>query len=185
VHIRRLPGCGWSIATSRGVVSAIRLDDGTALPVVDRLMGTSESAQFLGVRPPNFVRDWASRSDFPAPLATLATGRVWLATDVEEYALTRRSPKPSPDRIRGIARRLVWWQSPQETLGRRLDFVGRTMATGSLQDARDVERFFGRRALLEAVAKASPGIFDRRAWNYWLLVLGLDRAIPLPVRHVP
>ena len=185
MHIRRLPGYGWSIGKSGGVVCAIRRDDGTVMPVVDRLMGTSEAAQFLSVRPPNFVRDWASRFDFPAPLATLATGRVWLATDVEEYALTRRSPKPSLDRIRGIARRLVWWQSPQQTLGRRLDFVGRTMATGSLEDARDIERFFGRRALLEAVAKASPGVFDRRAWNYWLLVLGLDRAIPLPVRHAP
>jgi len=59
------------------------------------------------------------------------------------------------------------------------------MASGSLEEVRDVEMFFGRRALLEALVKATPGLFDRRSWNYWLLVLGLDRTMPLPARRVP
>ena len=47
------------------------------------------------------------------------------------------------------------------------------------------EQELRRRALGEALTKATPGLFDRRSWNYWLLVLGLDRATPLPARRVP
>ena len=184
-RIRRIARYGWSIETSDGDVSAIRLDDGTILPVVDRLMGTREAARFLGVQPSNFVRDWASRPDFPAPVAALSSGRVWLAANVERYATARRSPKPGDERIDEIARRIVWWQEPERTRARPLGFVARVLALGSLDEVRDVERSFGPRMLREALTKASPGVFDRRSWNYWLLVLGLDRTMPLPTRHVP
>ncbi|MBF6604776.1 MAG: hypothetical protein IVW53_04250 [Chloroflexi bacterium] len=153
--------------------------------MADRLMGTREAARYLGVLPPNFVRDWASRLDFPSPLATLSSGRVWLASDIEQYAAGRRSPKPTDDRIAEIARRIVWWQKPETTLERRLEFVARVMASGSLDEVRDVEHHFGRAVLREAVVKAPAGVFDRRSWSYWLLVLGLERTTPLPVRHVP
>jgi hypothetical protein len=182
---RRLAGFGWSIETTDGVLRAIRRDDGTVLPIAGRLMGTREAARFLGVRPSNFVRDWASKADFPAPMASLASGRVWQAADVERYAAARRSPRPTRERMASVARRVAWWQEPERTLARPLEFVARVMASGTLDEVRDVERFFGRAALREAVTSASPGVFDRRAWNYWLLVLGLDRSTSLPARHVP
>lgn len=184
-RIRRIAKHGWSIETSDGEVRAIKLDDGTILPVVGRLMGTREAARSLGMQPSNFVRDWASRPDFPAPVAALSSGRVWHAADVERYATGRRSPKPDDERIDEIARRIVWWQKPEQTRARPLEFVARVMALGSLDEVRDVERFFGRRVVHDALTKASPGVFDRRSWNYWLLVLGLERSIPLPARHVP
>ncbi len=43
----------------------------------DDLVGTNEAAEVFGVRPQNFLRDWVSRPDFPAPLAHLAATRVW------------------------------------------------------------------------------------------------------------
>ena len=46
------------------------------------LVGTKEAAGLFGVRPSNFVRDWASRDDFPAPVATLARGRLWAHEDL-------------------------------------------------------------------------------------------------------
>src|SRR5450756_1128964 len=91
---RRLPKYGWSIETDSGEVSAIKRDDGTRLSLAHRLMATREAARSVGVQPSNFVRDWASRPDFPAPLATLSSGRIWLGSDVEQYAATRRAPKP-------------------------------------------------------------------------------------------
>jgi hypothetical protein len=190
-RMRRLAGYGWSIETSEGAVCAIKRDDGTVLPVVDGLtgtgglMGTREAARSLDVRPSNFVRDWASRPDFPAPVAALASGRIWLAGDVARYAAGRRPQKPTVQRISEIARRIVWWQEPEQTLARPLEFAARVMASGSLDEVRDVERSFGRRVLFEALANASPGVFDRRSWNYWLLVLGLERTAPLPARTVP
>ena len=103
--MRRLANFGWSIETDEGDVRAIKRDDGRVLPVVDRLMGTQEAAQSVGVRPSNFVRDWASRPDFPAPVATLSSGRVWLASDVERYARDKRAPRPTEGRMAEIAAR--------------------------------------------------------------------------------
>jgi predicted nucleotidyltransferase len=54
----------------------------------DTLLGTKEAAAFYGVNVPNFCRDWASRPDFPAPVATLARGRVWHADDLLAYRAT-------------------------------------------------------------------------------------------------
>jgi len=48
-------------------------------------LGTKEAAALFGVRPSNFVRDWASREDFPEPIATLARGRLWAREDMETY----------------------------------------------------------------------------------------------------
>jgi predicted DNA-binding transcriptional regulator AlpA len=185
IHIRRLAGFGWEIESGRGEPLALKRDDGTVTRIASRLVGTREAAELLGVRPPNFVRDWASRADFPAPVATLSSGRVWSAPEVEQYAETRRAAGPGEARIREIAGRTVWWQSPDRTLARPREFVARVMASGSLDDIRDVERAFGRRLLCEAVLHAPAGIFDRRAWNYWLFILGLDRSTPLPARLVP
>ncbi|HSW43580.1 MAG TPA: nucleotidyltransferase domain-containing protein [Patescibacteria group bacterium] len=53
--------------------------------VNENLLGTKEAAALFGVRPSNFVRDWASRDDFPGPVATLARGRLWAREDLISY----------------------------------------------------------------------------------------------------
>jgi predicted nucleotidyltransferase len=49
------------------------------------LVGTKEAAEIFGVRKENFLRDWAKRSDFPAPIATLAATPVWRRADLEAF----------------------------------------------------------------------------------------------------
>ena len=56
------------------------------------LVGTKEAAALFGVRPSNFIRDWANREDFPEPVATLARGRLWAREDLEAYH-TRTGPR--------------------------------------------------------------------------------------------
>jgi predicted nucleotidyltransferase len=51
----------------------------------ENLVGTKEAAALFGVRPSNFVRDWANREDFPGPVATLARGRLWSHEDLLVY----------------------------------------------------------------------------------------------------
>jgi len=51
----------------------------------ESLVGAKEAAEIFGVRPSNFVRDWAARPDFPAPVATLARGRLWVREDLLAY----------------------------------------------------------------------------------------------------
>jgi len=62
------------------------------------LVGTKEAAEVFGIRPQNFLRDRASRPDFPAPLANLAATRVWSRRDVEAYRDKERNPSWPPRR---------------------------------------------------------------------------------------
>ena len=48
------------------------------------LVGTKEAASIVGVLAPNFVRDWASRSDFPEPVV-LGGRRLWERAAIEAY----------------------------------------------------------------------------------------------------
>jgi len=66
--------------------------------VSDGLVGTKEAADVFGVRPQNFLRDWASRPDFPAPLANLAATRVWSRRDLEAYRERQRGDVRWPPR---------------------------------------------------------------------------------------
>ncbi len=52
---------------------------------LDALVGVSEAAKFFGVKKPNFLRDFASKENFPKPVAELASGRIWRLKDLEEY----------------------------------------------------------------------------------------------------
>ena len=60
---------------------------------IDALVGVKEAAALAEVRPSNFVRDFAARDDFPAPIAELATGRIWLRSQVVDYVEARRQRK--------------------------------------------------------------------------------------------
>ena len=64
----------------------------------ENLVGTKEAAALYGIRPSNFVRDWASREDFPEPVATLARGRLWTRPDLEAYRERKRGDIRWPPR---------------------------------------------------------------------------------------
>jgi hypothetical protein len=63
-HLRRLPRYGWAVEEEDGTLVAVRPDRGSEIVVPGTILGTREGAHRLGVRPPNFVRHWASRPDF-------------------------------------------------------------------------------------------------------------------------
>ena len=67
------------------------LDLARSGPVVE-LVGTREAAELFGVRPPDFIRDWASRSDFPKPPAELASTRAWDRRELIAYRDAHRGP---------------------------------------------------------------------------------------------
>lgn len=49
------------------------------------LVGVKEAAALVGKDRANFLRDLASRPDFPKPVAHLASGQLWLSKDIERY----------------------------------------------------------------------------------------------------
>ncbi len=49
------------------------------------LVGVKEAAELAGKDKANFLRDLASREDFPKPIVSLASGRYWLSAEIERY----------------------------------------------------------------------------------------------------
>ena len=85
VHARTRDGC----------ISALRhLAGDLALTVEERpeLVGVSEAAAILGWDRRRVVT-YVDRGAFPAPLANLASGRVWRRDDVESFARDRARRK--------------------------------------------------------------------------------------------
>ncbi len=184
--LRRLPSVGWEEARSTAGSRRIVRDDGEVLVGTrDALVGTAEAAAIVGVRPPNFVRDWAARPDFPSPAGALSSGRVWRAADVAAYRDRRRRPAPEGARLSAIARRVAWWDAPERTLARPDIFIARVLAEGSVEEILDVRAAFGSAALRRAVAHASADLLDARARRYWELVLDMPHTEPRPARRIP
>ena len=73
------------------------------------LIGATEAAAIVGVHRANFVRDWASRPGFPAPLGRPARGRVWDRAAVERYARTRGPGRGATMRALPLSRDAAAW----------------------------------------------------------------------------
>jgi predicted DNA-binding transcriptional regulator AlpA len=182
--MRRLPGVGWEARSPDGDTRVLVRDTGEVFHARDELVGTREAASMVGVLPPNFVRDWASRVDFPAPVQTLSSGRVWRASQVREYVRRRRPAKPEADRLAAIARKVAWWDMPDRTLSRPGTFIARVLARGSTEDVLDIEARYGRAAMRAAARGAPLSVLDERARNYWRLVLDLPAEAAPPARRM-
>ena len=182
--IRRMPGLGWERVDDSNRIVTLRTEDGTVLSRAGDLVGTAEAAAMAGVRKPNFVRDLASRSDFPEPVVTLASGRLWQRSEVRAF-LGRADRSASAEEIGSIAERVIWWQPADRTLKRPLRFVAQVMAIGSFDEIERVRARYGERAFGRALADAPAGVFDARSWQYWHLVLGRAPVPPLPTRRFP
>ena len=92
------------------------------------------------------------------------------------------SDEPDPDLL-AVARRVVWFKPPRETLQNEVFFLNHAMTYGDAQDAAAVRRRYGDEALRHALRKAHPGIFDPRSWSYWHTVLEMLPVPPMPVRR--
>ena len=53
--------------------------------VGDAIVGVKEAAQLAKVEKSNFVRDYANKPGFPKPIVDLASGRLWLRSEVEDF----------------------------------------------------------------------------------------------------
>ena len=89
----------------------------------------------------------------------------------------------SDDPLLEIARRVKWFDAPEQTLAHEADFLCRVMAFATFEDAVVVEHTYGRGQMIAALRSAAPGVIDARSWAYWHLRLGLGRAGAMPRRR--
>jgi hypothetical protein len=91
----------------------------------------------------------------------------------------------APPDLRAVAERVVWFETPEESLSRPQRFLAYLMTFGTLDDVVTARRYFSEQDF-EAVLDDPPaGIFDIRSWSYWNGVYHRRPVPPLPQRKIP
>jgi hypothetical protein len=84
--------------------------------------------------------------------------------------------------LESIARRVNWYTAPAAVLLNIDVFLAQVMARASTEDLVIVQQRFSTDAFRRALINAPPGLFTKRAWAYWALVLLDDPDRPMPER---
>jgi hypothetical protein len=82
-----------------------------------------------------------------------------------------------------IARRIIWFESPEKALVDPIRFMAYAMTYARHEDMRVIRRYVSDDDFREALDHVPAGIVDPRSWAYWHSKLGRYPAPPLPVRR--
>lgn len=85
-------------------------------------------------------------------------------------------------RLEEIARRINWYSDSHRLLASVDLFLAQVMARGTADEIADVQRHFSEEDFRKAYRHAPPGLFTKRAWAYWGLILFDDPSWPRPER---
>jgi hypothetical protein len=90
-----------------------------------------------------------------------------------------------PTEMRAVAKRVLWFEQPEEALSNPRRFLAYLMTYGTWEEVLTAKKYFADRDF-EAVLEDPPaGIFDVRSWTYWNSVYKRDAVPPLPTRKIP
>ena len=91
----------------------------------------------------------------------------------------------NPAELRIVAKRVVWFKTPDDTLRDVKLFLAHVMTYGTLSDIVTTLQYFSE-SDFEAVLDDPPaGVFDRRSWTYWNVRYHREPVPVLPIRKVP
>lgn len=88
---------------------------------------------------------------------------------------------PHNEELLAVARRVVWFKEPDETLDQQTYFLAHVMTFGTPCDLRAIKPYTNDQDMKETLLNAPAGVFDARSWAYWSLLLGEKKAL-LPER---
>jgi hypothetical protein len=94
------------------------------------------------------------------------------------------TPLPVTPALLEVARRVVWFQDPEETLADPVQFLAHVMTYGTIEDLAALRDIVGPADYRAVLDHAPPGIFDARSWAYWHRRCGSEPP-PLPERTLP
>jgi hypothetical protein len=87
------------------------------------------------------------------------------------------------EQLFSTARRVNWYIKPESLLADHNRFLCEVMARGSASDVQNAKSAFSNEAFREAYKDSPPGLFDRRSWAYWGLMLFFNPDyLPYPER---
>jgi hypothetical protein len=83
-----------------------------------------------------------------------------------------------------VARKVVWFDTPEQTLADLPTFLAYLMVYGSPGDVAVVERYVPEAEFRKVLENAPAGVFTQDVWTCWHERLGMA-APPLPRRRFP
>jgi hypothetical protein len=85
--------------------------------------------------------------------------------------------------LRTVAKRVVWFKPPDETLDDPKLVLAHLMTYGTLRDIVIAMRYYSDEDFDRVLTDPPAGIFDLRSWNYWNLRYHHEPVPPLPSRR--
>ena len=105
------------------------------------------------------------------------------------YDLAPAAPSPpgrtAQEFLRRMARRYIWWQSPEASIKDPLRVIAQVMDMGTLEDIQEVTAVHGKGRMAEVLNLAQPGWFHPKSWAFWNIALGRTssgKIPPIPAR---
>jgi hypothetical protein len=92
--------------------------------------------------------------------------------------------RPYPAELIRVARKVVWYDSPEETLADLPAFLAQVMVYGSSADVTQVEQFVPAEEFRRVLENAPAGVFPQDIWRQWHERFGIP-VPPLPRRRFP
>jgi hypothetical protein len=81
-----------------------------------------------------------------------------------------------------VARRVIWFEPPEQALAEPIRFMAYAMSFARHEDMQVIRRYVSDDDIREALDHAPAGIIDARSWAYWNSKVGRYPAPPRPVR---
>lgn len=100
-------------------------------------------------------------------------------------AATSPPGRTAQEFLRRMARRYIWWQSPEASIKDHLRVIAQVMDMGTLEDIQGVAAVHGKGRMAEVLNLAQPGWFHPKSWAFWNIALGRTssgRIPPIPAR---
>jgi hypothetical protein len=82
-----------------------------------------------------------------------------------------------------LARRIIWFEPPDDALADPIRFMTYAMTYARHEDMQVIRRYVSDDDMRDALDHAPPGIIDPRSWAYWNSKMGRYPPPPLPARR--
>lgn len=89
---------------------------------------------------------------------------------------------PLTPETEAVARRVIWFEPPQEALMDPIRFMAYALAAATHEDLKVLRKYVTDDDLREVLDHAPPGIIDPRSRAYWNSKMGRYPAPPMPMR---
>jgi hypothetical protein len=93
--------------------------------------------------------------------------------------------EPYPAELIRIARKVVWYDTPEQTLQDLKTFLAHLMVYGAPAEVAAVERYIPKEEFQKVLEDAPAGVFTAEAWTRWHDRFGIVPTPPLPRRRFP